>query len=124
MVSGKRVAILSGRSLFLDAITRRLSREYPDRFELHPIDVRVNNPVECLALARPDVILLDVNDPELRAIWTLDRIVQTLPHVRVIMLDSQHEPVRVLDADQARVQNVSDLAEIIQPLGLQFQITS
>ncbi len=111
-MSRTRVAILSSQSLFTEGVASRL-REHAEQIDLRTVDSRQPDALQQVIAIRPATIILDATDPDIDAQLPLDTVLEALPSLRVIRLDSQHSVVQVVTSEQRSAAEVRDLIQLI-----------
>jgi len=106
------VVILSSQSLFAEGIASRL-RQYLQLVTLEIIDPWQLDDISQIIAAQPSVVILDDTDPGITHYCSLDKLLRSLPKLKVIILDLQQEHIQVLASEQRRVTKVHDLAKMI-----------
>jgi Ni,Fe-hydrogenase maturation factor len=107
------VVILSGESLFAEGIASRLS-QYPQEVTVEVVDPEAQDCLERIASWRPVVIIVDASDVLTMELCPLNRLLVTLPDVKVIHLDSQKDQIRVVTSEQRPAAEVQDLIKMIE----------
>jgi DNA-binding NarL/FixJ family response regulator len=84
--------------------TRDVVRLLSERFEIFGAITDVSAVVEIAATLRPDVIVLNTSMPGMRGLEALGRVVAAHAHPRVILVTTDADPRRALDAMQLGAQ--------------------
>jgi DNA-binding NarL/FixJ family response regulator len=113
-----RVAVLVGHSLFAGAIANRLQQHH-DRLEVESIDPRASDAQLRLIAAQPATVILDATDRDAMQCCSLDVLVRALPTIKIIYLNSQADPIEIVECGRAVVEGVNDLIDLIDPVGPQ-----
>jgi DNA-binding NarL/FixJ family response regulator len=109
---GRCIIILSGQLLFAEGVANRI-RQYLPGVEIAIINARQPDALVQVAAVQPAVVLLDVTDPEITRLGCLDELLLSLPGLKVIRLDPQHEQIQVVISEQRTAGAVRDLIEAI-----------
>ena len=115
------VLILSGYSLFAEGIASRL-QQYPDQVNVQVMDPRQPSTFSTITETNPSVIMLDAADHETMQLCPLKELLFTLPHLKVMRLDSQKEMIQVVSSEQFRVVDADDLIQVITSVGITPEI--
>lgn len=107
------VVILSGESLFAEGIASRLS-QYPQTVTVEVVDPVAPDCLASIAARQPAVIIVDGSDSVAMEHCPLNRLLVSLPDVKVIHLDSQKDQIRVVTSEQWPVAEVQDLIQMIE----------
>ncbi len=113
-MSTTRVVILASPSLFVDGVASRLRR--PDAHaEVLTVNPHDRDAIERTIAAAPQAVILDAADPALRreTMWT--KLLQAVPGVRILDLDSRTQLVRVVTSEERLAADVADLIDVLQP---------
>lgn len=104
-----KVVVLAGRSLFTEGVISKLRRSsLGGSFEV--IDMCQPDPLHAIYTLRPDVIIVDGNDPEYCAKlkgYTFPK----LSHLKMIFLDSQSARTRILQWEEHDTTQITDLLD-------------
>jgi hypothetical protein len=65
--------------------------------------------------SQPSVVILDAHDPDVDRQYPLATMLEALPSLKVIRLDSQQEHIQVVTSEQRRAASVDDLLDVIGP---------
>ena len=109
----KYVVILSSQSLLAEGVASRL-RQYLNHTELEIVDPRQADAMLNIINIQPSILLLDITDAEAVRICSLSKLLLSLPELKIIRLDPQHEQIQVVTSEQHPAVNVHDLIEIIE----------
>jgi hypothetical protein len=94
----KKILILTGRSLFADGVISKLSSS-PMVGELEVVDLRQADPLQAIAAANPDFLILDETDPEITE-QLKSELFTLFSNLKVIILDPQKNSLRVLRCEE------------------------
>jgi DNA-binding NarL/FixJ family response regulator len=94
-----RVAVIEDHPIFLEGLTQCLSAE-PD-FEVVAQSMRGDVDLETLRRLEPDLVLVDVELPDVNGIEVTRRIRRALPEPRVVILTAFADPDLLLEATRA-----------------------
>jgi hypothetical protein len=111
-VTAAGVVILSSGSLFAEGVARRLS-EYLDPTNLDVLDPRNPDTMSLINAARPSFVILDATDSQVSELCPLDRLLFSVPELRVLCLDPQKNLLHVVTGEEREVAEVRDLADVI-----------
>ena len=109
-----RVVILSNQTLLVEGVIARL-QQYRDRVELIVVDIRQPDLLSHIARIQPAAIILDDNDMDISQAIPLDRLLQALPTLKVLCLDTQRLQTQVIRCEQYWVTEVRDLLDLVEP---------
>jgi DNA-binding NarL/FixJ family response regulator len=107
------VVILTGESLFAEGIASRLS-QFPHKVTVEVVDPESSDCMARISAQQPAVIIVDASDALTMELCPLNRLIATLPDLKVIHLDSQKDQIRVVTSEQHPVAEVQDLIEMIE----------
>ncbi|HLF27628.1 MAG TPA: hypothetical protein VJG32_14935 [Anaerolineae bacterium] len=108
-----RVVILSGGSLFAQGVASRL-QQHTDHIDLHRVDCQEPGALEQIIAVQPAVVILDATDPRIDQACPLTKLLQALPSLKVIRLDSQQDHVQIVTSQQRQAAEVRDLIQLIE----------
>ncbi len=112
-----RVVILSGHSLFAEGVASRL-RQHLEQLELLTVDSGQSDALDRVLVAQPAAVILDASDAgEATPHCSVDKLLRSLPSLKIIRLDPQYSTVQVVTSEQRPAGEVSDLIKVIQPSG-------
>jgi hypothetical protein len=111
-VSHSRIVILSGRSLFAEGLTARLSRQ-PGRHELLSVDARQDDALDRVIGLRPETVLLDSSDETVMRHRPLNHLLAALPELRIVRLDPQTDQVQIVTSQRHAAGQIDDLLALI-----------
>jgi DNA-binding NarL/FixJ family response regulator len=94
-----RVVVIEDHPIFLEGLTRCLAAE-PD-FAVVAHSMRGSVDLEALGRAAPDLVLVDVELPDVNGIEVTRRIRRALPDLRVVILTAFADPDLLLEATRA-----------------------
>lgn len=114
IVDRTRVVILSGHSLFTEGVAARL-RQHADSLDLHVVDAEAHDALEQVVHARPDAVILEGGDTRTPGRFSLSRLLQSIPEVRVIRLDPERNQIQLLTSEQMLAADIGDLISVLQP---------
>ncbi len=109
------VVILSAQSLFAEGIVSRL-RQYLHHTEtkLEIVDPREPDAMAQIITTQPSVVFLDMSDAEAIRLCSLSKLFHSVPQLKIIRLDPQHEQIQVVTSEQHPAVRVRDLIEVIE----------
>jgi hypothetical protein len=106
-----KVVVLTGRSLFTEGVISKLRRSSQVR-SFDVIDMCQPDPLRMIEALRPDVIVVDGNDPEYCA-KLKGNTFPNLSHLKIIFLDSQSARTRILQWQEHDTTQIADLLDEI-----------
>jgi hypothetical protein len=104
-----KVVVLAGRSLFTEGVISKLRRSSQGR-SFDVIDMCQPDPLRAIYALRPDVIVVDGNDPEYCA-KLKGNTFPDLSHLKIIFLDSQSARTRILQWEEHDTTQIADLLD-------------
>lgn len=107
----KRVFILSRRSLFHKGIETLLSQEA--NFEIIGQDTEPSAAVECIQTFKPDVVILNLDDPEPDLSSPVLCILRERPGVRIVGLSLKENRICVFQGENKLIHQLDDLFDAI-----------
>jgi hypothetical protein len=109
-----RVVILASPSLFVEGVASRL-RGLEMNAQILTIDPRASDAVEQTIAAGPQAVIFDSADlaPRRESAWT--QLLQALPGLRILDLDSRTQRVRVVTSEEHTADDIRDLIHYLQP---------
>lgn len=107
----KRVFVLSRRSLFNQGIKTLLSQEA--ELEIVGQEAEPSAAVECIHTFNPDVILLNLDDPEPDLSSPVLCVLREKPGIRIVGLSLSENKIRIFQGEDKRVQQLEDLFNAI-----------
>lgn len=108
-----RLVILSSQSLFTEGVVARL-RQQLDAHALLVVDPRREDALAQVIAARPGVVVFDANDAAAARLGPLGQLLEALPFVTVVRLDSQTDQVQVVTSQQRPMSQVTELMDVIK----------
>lgn len=112
--SKTKVAILVGHSLFAESVAQQLQR-FSERLKVIQLDPMTGDVFGLISDFLPNVVIVDEDDADLSHQWpVIDRLLRTLPSIKIICLDSQQQATHVISCDQRSVIKMEDLVETIE----------
>ncbi len=109
------IVILSAQSLFAEGVASRL-QQYLQHTELKIVDPREPEAMVHITMAKPSILFLDVTDAEAARLCSLSKLLHSLPHLKIIRLDPEHEQMQVVTSEQFPAVRVHDLVAVIKQL--------
>lgn len=109
-MDSKCIALISGQSLLVDGVASRLKAQ-PGKVQptvFSPVQDDLHD--QLLAL-EPDVIILDARDPGVRENCPLYDLVQLLPEVKFLVLDSERSHLQVVTNRREPIADAQELLE-------------
>ncbi len=106
------VVILSSHSLFAEGVANRL-RQYLQQVELEIVDSQQPDVMTQLVTSQPSIVILDISDPGVIQRCSLSKLLLSVPDLKVIRLDLEHEQAQVVTSQQRPAALVRDLAQVI-----------
>jgi DNA-binding NarL/FixJ family response regulator len=107
----KRVFILSRRSLFHQGIETLLSEKA--EFEIVGQDAEPSEAVECIQAFNPDVIILNLDDPELDLSSPVLCVLRERVDTRIVGLSLKENKICVFQGENKQVHQLDDLFDAI-----------
>ncbi len=107
----KRVFILSRRSLFHQGIETLLSQEA--KFEIVGQDTEPSAAVECIHAFNPDVIILNLDDPELDLSSPVLCVLRERADIRIVGLSLRENTICVFQGENKQIHQLDDLFDAI-----------
>jgi len=104
-----KVVVLAGRSLFTQGMISKL-RCSALAGSFNVIDMCQPDPLQAIEMLRPDVIIVDGNDPEYHA-KIKGSTFPNLSHLKIIFLDSQSARTRILQWEEHDTTQIADLLD-------------
>ncbi len=111
-VTQTHVVILSSHSLFAEGVASRL-RQHLQQVELEIVDSQRPDVMSQLVTCQPSIVILDISDPGVVQRCSLSKLLMSLPDLKVIRLDLEHEQAQVVTSEQHPASLVRDLAQVI-----------
>ena len=106
-MSVKRVFVLSRRSLFHQGIKTLLSQEA--ELEIVGQDIEPQTAVACIQKFKPDVIVLNLDDPELDLSSPVLCVLRERSSIRIIGLSLKDNQICVFQGEKKEIHELSDL---------------
>ena len=110
-MSGKRVFVLSRRSLFHQGIKTLLLQEA--ELEIVGQDTESSAAVACIQKFKPDVIILNLDDPEPDLSSPVLCVLRERTGVRIIGLSLKDNQICVFQGKNKEIQRLDDLFDAI-----------
>jgi DNA-binding NarL/FixJ family response regulator len=110
----KRVYILSQQSLFGKGIESLLSQE--SEIAIVNRDADVHSVVKCIQEYKPDVVIIDCDDPVLDLKSAILCFLRERPNTNIIGLSLENNKVSIYRGEQKQIFQVADLMDIIHGL--------
>lgn len=107
----KRVFVLSRRSLFHQGIETLLSQQA--ELEIVGQDSEPSEAVECIQKFNPDVIILNLDDPELDLSSPVLCVMREKTAIRIIGLSLRENKICVFQGEDKQVHQLEDLFNAI-----------
>lgn len=101
-----RLVLIEDHALFLDTLQRFCAEDLGHEIAGTARDGRTG--VELILRLQPDLVLLDLELPELDGFGVVEAIRHALPRVRIVILSSHCDAYTVYRAERARVQGFVD----------------
>jgi DNA-binding NarL/FixJ family response regulator len=109
----KRVLILSRHSTFSLGIETLLAQEDGIEIVSRGRDADPNATIECILTNRPDVVMVNCDDPEPELCPVIQCILRDRPEIRVIGLSLQNNKISIFQGEKKQVCLVDDLLKAI-----------
>lgn len=106
------IAILSSQSIFAEGVAASLRQQLGEQ-TLLMIDTRQANPLQKVLAAHPSSVIFDASDAIVAKYCPLDRLFEAMPSLTVIRLDPQQDQIQVVTSQQHRVDQMSDVLNVI-----------
>lgn len=107
------VVIVSSQSLFAEGVANRL-QQYLKESMFKVVNPQQPDALAEIIVARPSIVILDLADPETSQICSLSSLLSSLPELKILRLDPQHDKVQVVTSEQRSVVEVRDLVDAIK----------
>lgn len=107
----KRVFVLSRRSLFHQGIETLLSQEA--ELEIVGQDTEPSEAVECIQKFNPDVIILNLDDPELDLSSPVLCVMREKTAIRIVGLSLRENKICIFQGEDKQVHKLEDLFNAI-----------
>ena len=109
--SVKRIFILSRRSLFHQGIETLLSQE--SEIEIVGHETEPNAVVECIQTFNPDVVLLNLDDPEPDLSSPVLCVLRDMSEIRIVGLSLKENKICIFQGENKQVHQLDDLFNAI-----------
>ena len=107
----KRIFILSRRTLFHQGIETLLLQEA--KLEIVGQDTEPSNAVECIQKFNPDVIVLNLDDPEPDLSSPVLCVIREKANIRIVGLSLKENKICVFQGEDKKVHQLEDLFNAI-----------
>lgn len=107
------VVIISDQSLFIEGVTSRL-RQYLKQVTLKIVDPRQPDVMTQIIAAQPSTVLIDGTNSKMDKLCSMNKLLFSLPLLKIIHLDLQQEHIQVVTSEQYLVDKMCDLAGMIE----------
>ena len=107
-----RVIVLSGQSLFAEGIAARLSAQLGQ--QLVTINVREPAALQRVIQANPVAVILDATDGDVARACPLSGLLDALPGLKIIRLNSENDQIQVVSSQQRQAWQMQDLVKFIE----------
>lgn len=107
----KRVFVLSRRSLFHQGIETLLSQQA--ELEIVGQDTEPSAAVECIQLFNPDVIILNLDDPEPDLSSPVLCVLREKSCIRIVGLSLRENKICVFQGEDKQIERLDDLFDAI-----------
>jgi DNA-binding NarL/FixJ family response regulator len=108
--------MIAGHSLLLEGVASRLL-DLTEDVELHTFDPQALDLLKVVAGSKPEVVLLDEQDPLVRERCALADLLRELPEARILLLNSERSDLQIITNRRIRIENSEALLDhILQPL--------
>jgi DNA-binding NarL/FixJ family response regulator len=114
VLSRTRVVVLKAPTLFTEGIAARLG-QHPEEIELAVVDSRDADALAKTIASRPEVVLFEAHDENLERSCPLVDLLEAVPTVKVIRLDSSQDRVQIVTSEQRSVNEPIDLIDMLLP---------
>lgn len=78
------------------------------------VDARRDDALAEVIAAQPGAVIFDASDPAAEHICQLGRLLEALPMVTIVRLDSQQDQVQVVTSAQRTMSQVQELIDVIK----------
>lgn len=108
----KRVFVLSRHTLFCDGIVALLSQE--TGFDVVGQETELSSAVDLIKSLRPDVVIINCDDPEPDLSQAVVSLLQNSLGVRIIGLSLEDNKISIYRGEYKQVRQVEDLLQAIE----------
>lgn len=108
----KRIILLSRQSMFGQGIESLLSQE--TGFEIVSEDIDLNHIADCMQRVRPDVVIVNCDDPEIELTPAVASMLRERLGVCLIGLSLKDNRISIYRGQNKQVLQVEDLLEVIR----------
>lgn len=108
-----RVAVLSSQSLFAEGVATRL-KQFLEVDALVMVDARRDDALDQVVAMQPSAVIVDAGDTAAEQFCSLGKLLEALPLLTVIRLDSHSSYVQVVTSAERRLSQVHDLIDVIK----------
>jgi DNA-binding NarL/FixJ family response regulator len=107
-----KVVVLSSRSLYTEGVLSRL-KEHEEQVELRVVDAREEDALDQIVSYSPWAVILDHSDEEANRHCSLSQLLEELPSLTIVRLDTQRQGFQVVTSEQHTAKEVDDLLEVV-----------
>jgi chemotaxis response regulator CheB len=108
----KRVFVLSRQSLLGKGIEALLSQE--SGIEIITTDKELSEAVECILKNRPDVVIINCDDPEFDLSPAVSYMLRERLGIRIIGISLRDNEISIYREEQKQIRQLEDLLSAIQ----------